>query len=122
MTTERPTDAEVIGALERYEAKTGDRTSALGREVVRARNSEEWFRQQWLKEQAFRAEIETQKDAEIASLRAALKPFAEFATVTRDHPRWDDSTVLASHHGREEKRVTLRISDCRAALKALEGA
>jgi hypothetical protein len=61
-------------------------------------------------------------EAEVERLRAALRPFAEFANVTRDHPRWDDSTVLASHHGREEKRVTLRLSDCRAALKALEGA
>jgi hypothetical protein len=119
MTTERPTDAEVIGELERHEAKTGDRTSALGREVVRARDSEEWFRQQWLKEQAFRAEIETQKDAEIARLRAAFRPFEAYARVfvgRADRGGHKDDAPIAGAND-----AVLTVGDCRAAIKALEG-
>jgi hypothetical protein len=60
------------------------------------------------------------RDAEIARLRAALKPFAEFAKAL-DARFSDDETkldALAKIYDAPE----LTVGDCRAALKALEEA
>jgi hypothetical protein len=60
------------------------------------------------------------KDAEIARLRAALKPFAEFARAFYANPMRGVDDALYSIHGGAEapsgKGAELRLSACRAAL------
>lgn len=58
-------------------------------------------------------------EEEIARLRAALKPFAEFAKVfvgRADRGGHKDDAAIAGAND-----ATLTVGDCRAALKALEG-
>jgi len=67
--------------------------------------------------------LERQTD-EIAALRAALKPFAELAKAFNANPMLGGDDALYSNHGGANapsgKGAELRLSDCRAALKALE--
>lgn len=67
-------------------------------------------------------EMATQKDTEIARLRAALKPFADISSVYVRRAEtfgWKDADGV---FGAADitKDVTIRVGDCRAALKALE--
>jgi len=64
-----------------------------------------------------------EKDAEIARLRAALKPFAEFGKVYGTEGYMSDipdhaDVATARVDGRP---LVLRVGDLRAAIKALEG-
>jgi hypothetical protein len=58
---------------------------------------------------------------EIARLRAALKPFAEFARKFDARPIHLGDALYSIHGGDGVTKdgATLRLSDCRAALKAM---
>lgn len=57
---------------------------------------------------------------EVTRLRAALKPFAEFGKALNAMPlRGLDDEFYMIHSGTEWES-SLRLSDCRAALKTLE--
>lgn len=64
-----------------------------------------------------------EKDAEIARLRAALKPFADLASIyvrraeTFGHK--DDAGVFGATDLEMDRTIT--VGDLRAALKAMEG-
>lgn len=62
------------------------------------------------------------RDAEIARLRAALKPFADLASIyvrRADTFEWkDDSSVFGATDMEMDAQIT--VGHCRAALKALE--
>ena len=61
----------------------------------------------------------TESIAEIARLRAALGPFAEFAGVyVRNAAHRDDTTVVVAA-GDMVANAPVTIADCRAALRAL---
>lgn len=64
-------------------------------------------------------------EEENARLRAALKPFAAFAQMFDATPMKGGADALYSIHGGagapSGKGAEIRLSDCRAALKALEG-
>lgn len=63
------------------------------------------------------------KHAEVARLREALRPFAEFAQRYDATPMKGGTDALYSIHGGagapSGKGAELRLSDCRAAIKAL---
>lgn len=57
-----------------------------------------------------------------ARLRAALKPFAEFAAHFNAQPisNTERADILYAIHGGTQWETDVRLSHCRAALKALE--
>jgi hypothetical protein len=61
---------------------------------------------------------------ELDALVSALKPFAEFAKAFNANPMLGGDDALYSIHGGPGapscKGAELRLSDCRAALKAME--
>lgn len=76
-----------------------------------------------LDEMNLQARWTREAQAKVASLRAALRPFAEFARKFDAAPitNVERADVLYGIHGgsRFENGADLRLSDCRAAQKAL---
>lgn len=67
-------------------------------------------------------EAVAEKDAEIDRLRAALKPFADLASIYVRRAEtfgWKDADGTLGAADAEMDR-TITVGDCRAALKALE--
>jgi hypothetical protein len=71
----------------------------------------------------WKCETCSEKDAEIARLRAALKPFAEFAATyvpNAESFEAPEDYVVAIIHGQDGAK-TINVGHLRASLKAMEG-
>lgn len=85
--------------------------------------SQSWVDDMSRERQEMLRKLERQMD-EIASLRAALKPFAEFAEAympNAEQMEYPEHWVLAITRDRDENKVSIRLGHLRSALKALEG-
>lgn len=82
-----------------------------------------WFDSTERKELAERALVEVEAlEARVRRLEKALTPFARFAERFDSTPmRGVDDKIHTIHGGIPEKEASLRLSECRAARKALLG-
>lgn len=123
MDTEWPSkDMEIRVRAERLEElqrKEEELTVAL-EEIVRLRREVDHR----LDEMNLQARWTREAQEKVERFRVALRPFAEFARAFNAHPiRGIDDVLYGIHGGAGSPSglgADLRLSDCRAALKALE--